>query len=114
MRNKSVWIKLPYQLRPDGFKEARLELRHADEEQHPEDIIHCGCLNKGKEKHQGTVAQFNQFPYEIVGSDGNVTFATNVEQGKRQVIVRGTATRLLVRFKAFSSCQKSELAHCKI
>ena len=102
-------MKLPYPLRDLGFEECRLELKHADEKQHPEDIVHCGCLTAGKEKHQGTVAQFNQFPYEILKSDGNVTLTTNDERGKRQVIVRGTATRLLVRFKAFSSCQKSEL-----
>ena len=110
MRNIPVWIKLPYPFRDLGFEEVRLELKHADEELHPEDIVHCGCLKAGIEKHQGTVTQFSQFPYEILKSDGNVTVTTCNEEGKREVIVRGTAARLLVRFKAFSSCQKSELS----
>ena len=104
-------MTLPYPLRAEGFKEVQLELRHADEERHPEDIVHCGCLEKGKEKHQGKVAQFNQFPYEILESDGNVTLTTNEEKGKRQVTVRGTATRLQFRFKAFSTCPNSKLTY---
>ena len=105
-------MKLPYPLLAEGgFKEVHLELKHADEERHPEDIVHCGCLEKGKEKHQGKVAQFNQFPYEILESDGNVTLTTNEEKGKRQVTVRGTATRLQFRFKAFSTCPNSKLTY---
>ena len=111
MRGIPVWMKLPLPLSANGFKKARLELKHADEAQHPEHIVHCGCLMKGKEKHQGTEAQFNQFPYEIIQSDsnGNLTLTTNEEEEKRQVFIQGTATHLMIRFKAFSSCQKSEL-----
>ena len=104
-----MWMKLPLPLSADGFKKARLELKHADDELHPEHIVHCGCLMKGKEKHQGKEALFYQFPYEIMKSDGNLTLTINEEEGKRQVFIQGTATQLMIRFKAFSSCQKSEL-----
>ena len=111
MRGIPVWMELPIPLHSDGFRKARLELKHADEEQHPEHIVHCGCLMKGKEKHQGTEAQFSQFPYEIIKSKGNLTLTTNEEEGKRQVFIQGTATHMMIRVKAFSSCQKSELIY---
>ena len=115
-RGAPVWLNLPNPLSRAGFSSVNLELRHFNEVEHPECIVHCECTEKkeGKptEKHQGTVAAFSPFAWEVLGSDGHITYETNArgtrEDGTRAVTIQGVATRLKLRFKAFSSCHKSK------